>query len=48
MHKLGHCDGDERLKNIIVHHLEIRKRFGHEEIDAGDHIADFNDWTKQL
>ena len=42
MHKLGHYGNDERLKNIIVSHLEIRKCFGHSEVDAGDHIADFN------
>jgi len=38
MHKLGHYDNDERLKNIIANHLEIRKCFDHSEVD----IADFN------
>jgi len=42
MHKLGHCGGDERLKNIIARHPEIREYFGHEEVDAGSHIIDFN------
>jgi len=41
MHKLGHCGVDERLKNIIARHLEIRECFGHEEDDAESHIADF-------
>ena len=41
MHKLGHCGDDVRLKNIIAYHLEIRECFGHEEDDAGSHIADF-------
>jgi len=42
MHKLGHCEGDERLKDIIARLLEIRECFDHEEVDAGDHIAEFN------
>ena len=41
MHKLEHCGADERLKNIITRHLKIRECFGHEEDDAGSHIADF-------
>ena len=40
-HKLGHCGDYVRLKNIIARHLEIRECFGHEEDDAGSHIADF-------
>lgn len=45
MHKLGHCGGDERLKNIITRHLEIRECFSHEEDDAGGYIADFKRCT---
>ena len=45
MHKLGHC-GDERLKNIIARHLEIRECFDYEEIDAGGYITDFNRCTE--
>ena len=47
MQKLGQCDDDERLKNIIACHLEIRECFDHEENDAGGHIADFKHWTKR-
>jgi len=46
MHKLGHCGNDVKLQKIIASHLEIRECFGHEEDDAGSHIADFKRYTE--
>lgn len=41
MHKLGHCDCDAKLREIIARHLEVRQWFNHEEEDVGGYIADF-------
>lgn len=41
MHRLGLCDCDRVLRDIILLHLEVRRCFNHEEEDAGGFIADF-------
>jgi len=41
MHRLGHCENDPRLMEIISRHLEVRQFFDHEEDDVGGYVASF-------
>lgn len=42
MYKLGHCDNDVRLENVISHLVATRREsIAFFENDAGGHIADF-------
>lgn len=42
MHRLGHCNGDVTLENILRRHVETRRASNtFFENDAGGHIADF-------